>query len=285
MTYNRKRTKFNHFRTSLAAAGLATADDNALICPLCWRDTPYRDLSLEHIVPGSVGGNEVTLTCRQCNNDQGSELDYHLAQYQYVKDALRGHGRLKSKLDVNGHEMTANVEWGQGQKNFYIVDKATNPAASRGSQEQFKAGKVKKVNFTLDLGYKRNNFNTAVLRAAYLVLFKCFGYEYARHDIVQLIRRRIADLSLEHPNPASLVFEARNFAPPGELQHFVVPGNINGVEFFLVFIRLCRASRSYVGAYMPVPVARSDEFFDLMNLASEEHDGESFEIPTTAMFW
>ena len=79
MTINRKKALFDHLRKSLAAAGLATARDDSLICPLCWQETRYEDLSHEHVVPGSVGGTCNTLTCRPCNNEHGSSLDSHLS--------------------------------------------------------------------------------------------------------------------------------------------------------------------------------------------------------------
>jgi hypothetical protein len=224
------------------------------------------------------------LTCRRCNNDHGHNLDAHLIQYQRIKDAFHGDGTLKTKVNINGHEMIANLEWRDGRKNFHVVGKATNPAASDASRQEFKTGKVEKVNVTLYFEYIKDNFNAAVLRAAYLVLFKCFGYEYARHSVVETIRRRIANPSLEDPNLASLILEARNFTAPYDGQHFVVPGNVNGVEFLLVIIRIRRETTSYLGAYMPVPVDRCDEFFGLMEQAAEEHDGETLTFPTAAMF-
>lgn len=284
MGHNVKRVKFDFFRASLAAAGLSTADDNALICPLCWQETPYDDLSLEHMVPGSVGGKQTTLTCRRCNNNHGRDLDSHLTQYQRVKDAFQGHGTLKTKLSINGHEMAANLKWGDGRRSFHVVGKATNPAAAEASQDEFKAGNVEKVNFMLNFDYIENNFNTAVLRAAYLVLFKCFGYEFVRHGIVQAIRERIVNATLEHPILASLIIEARNFTPPFDDQHFVVPGDVNGVKFYLVIIRVLRKTTTYLGVYMPVPVARCDVFIDLMELTAKEHDGETLTIPSAAMF-
>lgn len=284
MTCDAKRAKFEFFRNSLAAAGIATSDDDSLICPLCWQETPYKDISLEHIVPDSVGGRQTTLTCRRCNNDHGRDLDSHLAQYQRIKDAFQGHGTLKTKLNVNGHEMIANLRWGDGQKNFHVIDKATNPVASDASQREFSDGKVSTIDFTIYLDYIKNNFQTAILRAAYLVLFKCYGYEYAHHEIVQVIRRRIADRALDHPSLASLIFEARNFTPPYDNQHYVVPGNVNGVEFFLVIIRVRRETTSYLGAYLPVPIGRCEEFFNLMELTAKEHNGETLTIPAAVMF-
>ncbi|MFC1588193.1 HNH endonuclease [Planctomycetota bacterium] len=284
MAHDAKQTMFDHYRKNLTATGISTASADSLICPLCWQETPYDDLTIEHVVPGSVGGKQTTLTCRRCNNDHGSDLDAHLAQYQRITDAFQGRDQLKTKLNINGHELVANLEWGDGHKHFHIVGKATNPAASDGLQQDFAASNVSTMNCTLFFDYIKNNFQTDVLRAAYLIIFKCFDYRYVHHEVVQAIRRRIADPSLEHPRLASLILEARNFKPPYDAQHHVVPGNVNGVEFFLVIIRVRRATTTYLGAYLPVPVDRSDEFFGLMELCAKEHNGEMLTIPTEAMF-
>jgi hypothetical protein len=284
MTTDPKRANFDHYRKSLAAAGISTTSPNALICPLCWQETAYDDLTVEHIVPASVGGRQTTLTCRRCNNDHGCNLDAHLAQHQRITDALQGHGVLKTRLNINGHELAANLEWGEGYKHFHVVGKATDPAACDASQQEFAAGRVSTMNFTLLFDYIKNNFQTAVLRGAYLALFKCFGYEYVHHDIVQVIRRRITDPSLEHPRLASLILEARNFTPPYDAQHYVVPGNVNGVAFFLVIIRVRRVTTTYLGACLPVPGDRCDEFFDLMEQCAKEHNGKTLTIPTATMF-
>ena len=284
MTTDPKRAKFEHARRSLAATEISTKQTDSLPCPLCWQETRFDRLTLEHIVPSAVGGTQTVLTCRGCNNDHGSDFDAHLAQHQSIVDAFRGHGTLRTKLNVNGHQLSANLEWGDGHKHFHVVGKATNPASSDAAEREFVSGKVFEIDLTLFFGYDKTRFQKAVLRAAYLILFKCFGYEYARHDVVQAIRRRITDPTLEHPRLASLIIEAKNFSPGNDRQHYIVPGNVNGVEFFLVIIRVRRSTTSYLGAYMPVPVARCNEFFDLMEQCAKEHNGETLTIPEGAIF-
>jgi hypothetical protein len=280
----RKLERFAFLRKSLVAAGLSTDRAESLICPLCWLETPYDQLTLDHTVPRKVGGTLETLTCVNCNNNQGSDLDSNLVQYQKVTDALQGHGTLRTRLDINGHELIANLEWGEKSKNFYVVEKATNPAACAGSRQEIVSGKVSAFNFTTFLGYSRDNFNRAVVRAAYLVLFQRFGYGYARHDTVQMIRRRIADPSLQHPQLGSLVLEARNFSAPCVSQHFFVNGNVNGVGFFLVFIRVRRKTTTYLGAYLPLPERRDGEFFDLMEQFTKANDRKTLTFPAESIF-
>src|SRR5262245_1531863 len=131
MAIGLKNELFEIGRKSLNAACLSTSSEDSLLCPLCWQETSLADLSLEHIVPGAIGGTCKTLTCRRCNNDQGAKLDSHLAGFQKTKDAFKGHGLLSAKLHVNGNLAATNLECGEGRKNFIVVGKATNPIAAK----------------------------------------------------------------------------------------------------------------------------------------------------------
>jgi hypothetical protein len=52
-------------------------------CPLCQTlftidELDTRNLTKEHVPPRSIGGREMVLTCRQCNNSAGATFDAHL---------------------------------------------------------------------------------------------------------------------------------------------------------------------------------------------------------------
>jgi hypothetical protein len=284
MTVDKKRSIFDHYRKRLAAAELTAVRDDALICPLCWEEKAYDDLCLEHFVPTSIGGRECVLTCRQCNHNHGAKLDSHLSQFQVVRDAFGGHGTIRERLRVEGDDVAVNIERKRGSTNIYVVGKASNPAKVAAIQQRFEAASVDELKLTLKFEYADKGFQKAVLRAAYLVLFKCLGYEYAGSDIAQTVRRRIYDDTLKHPLLGTLIAEFRSANFPDGEPHLVVPGNVNGVEFFLVIIRVRKATTTLLGAYLPVPRPRCDEFFALMEQASGEHHGETFSIPMESAF-
>ena len=283
-TDDKKRRIFDHYRKSLKAAGLQALSGNSVICPLCWQDADYASLSLEHIVPRKVGGKREILTCTRCNNEHGSALDSHLSQFQNVQDGFGGHGTIPAKLSAHGHTVTAKIEWGDGYKNIHIVGRASNPAEVSAIQEQFKAGNIDELNLTLPFGYIKNRFQTALLRCAYLAVFKCFGYEYAKHDVVQVIRQRICAPSLEYPRLGSLIGELRDGEIPYKDPYIIVPGNVNGVEFFLVIIQLRKETTTIHCVFMPVPVERSDEFYGIMEHCSEDYKGKMLHIPYELAF-
>lgn len=283
MANQNKQQLFDHYRKSAAAAGMSHPE-GSLTCPLCWEPTSFDTLSVEHIIPGSVGGNRVVLTCTTCNNTHGSLYDSHLSQFQKTKDGFNGHGTLPVKLEVLGKRVTANIEWGDGFKNINIVGEASNPAEVAAMQADAEAGRFGELNLTINYGYIKNRFQTGLLRCAYLSLYKCFGYEYACTEIVQVLRRRICDMNQETPRLGSLIGELRNGAVPYTDPYFIVPGNVNGVQFFMVAIRLKKQTESYHFVYMPAPSDRSDEFFEMMERCSRDNDGVTLTIPHELVF-
>jgi hypothetical protein len=276
-------TLFDHYRKSLEIAGIPAVYGDSLICPLCWKETRLDDLSIEHVVPSSIGGMATVLTCRRCNNDHGSSLDAHLAQYQTMADAFQGHGMIPTELNINGKRLVANLEWGDTSKNFHVVGKASDLRQQDLVKADFQSGKVQEVNFTIDFGYSKNRFQTALLRAAYLILFRRLGYEYVQHEIVQILRRRICEPSLEFPRLGSFTMELRNCNLPADEQHLIANGNVNGVRFFLVLVRVQKRTITHLAVFMPFPEEDSKQYFDLMERCSREYNGHSFTIPLSGL--
>lgn len=276
MNARTNRRMFEHYASSQRAAQLSTTDD-ALICPLCWQQTHFDGLSIDHVVPGAVGGKAVVLTCTRCNNEQGSSLDSHLVRFQELSDVFRGFGTLRTMLDVNGQRIAADLACGTETKNFRVVGRATDPKALQHVVRVMKAGEVSGFNVSYT-NYSKNRFHTAILRAAYLALFKCYGYEYAAAEIVQAIRRRIQDPTMAHPDLKSLIIGLESNDLPIDEPHFVVPGKVNDVEFFLVVVTVKRETVSHLGAFMPVPVNGCERFFELMDIVRREREGKPFKI-------
>src|SRR6476469_973331 len=91
-----------------------TSEVERIRCPLC---LAYFDrgaiedkrLTKEHIIPRSVGGELITITCRTCNNRHGTRLDSHLAAAAKAKDALKGHRAIRSRVEIGNSYFTAEV--------------------------------------------------------------------------------------------------------------------------------------------------------------------------------
>lgn len=60
------------------------------VCPLCravftLADLEAKLLTREHVPPASIGGREMVLTCRPCNNLAGSTFDAHLERAEALR--------------------------------------------------------------------------------------------------------------------------------------------------------------------------------------------------------
>ncbi len=257
-----KKKIFEQYRDWLVKAGIETTSQDRALCPLCWEEKEYQELSLEHIIPQSVGGNRCVLTCTQCNNEHGSKLDSHISRFQSTQDAFKGHGTIPATLDVKGKKVVANIEWGDGFKNIQIVDKASNPATISGIQDMFKNGEVSEINLNLLYGYAMKSLQEGLLRCAYLAVFKCFGYEYARQKGVQIIRRRICDPLVKCPPLDSLTGILNGDKLSWDKSHIIIPCRIDGYESFFVIIPLRQKTTTYRFVFMP----RNNNFDEFLKM-------------------
>ena len=189
----------------------------------------------------------------------------------------QANGQLETR--IGGMRLVANLDWAEGSKNFEVVGKASDLRQQDLIKADLQAGNVKEMSVTFSFGYSVNRFQTAVLRAAYLVLFRGFGYEYVQCEIVQILRRRICDTSLEFPRLGSFIMELRNCDLPADEQHLIANGDVNGVKFFLVLLRAQKHTVTNLGVFMPFPKEDSREYFDLMEQCSREFHGQRLTIP------
>lgn len=280
-----KREKFDYLREDAITSGLEIVTDDGLICPLCWKEVPYARLTEEHIVPENVGGHEWTLTCKGCNNTTGSTLDSHLKHFQDAIDGARGRSPLDITLDIEGHKLRAELILGSDCREFRVIDRASNPIAIEGSKKAWESGLVKSINFEINLKYRKNNFRTATVRAAYLAMFHRFGYEYAIDPDVRIMRERIANWRIDDPKLSTLTFEIREFSAPFDRQHIIVPAIFQDVRFFIVVIRLSCETVTHVGVVMPCPTPEGAGLFEKMEQWANDFAGFRLKIPANATFF
>ena len=156
---------------------------DAYICPLCQHvyAIAHDALTLEHVPPESVGGKPILVTCRACNNTQGTDLDVY----------------LMNELEIDGYYMLdygATFSKSDGFK-FMISPDNNNPLQfeefikeARNTQEGYQ---IKlKANIT---NRKRNVdlANIALLKSAYLMTFQKLGYMYVLNPCTNKVREQI----------------------------------------------------------------------------------------------
>ncbi len=168
-----------------------------VLCPLCmkaYRRDEVGALSRDHIIPRSLGGKVVTLTCKTpCNNDQGHQMESHLVEFMKAEDAFEARsGSLRGRVSVEGIQvpMDFHPKTGLAGDPNLIRVRNFDPAALANLRADMAAG-VKKLSLTLSLGYVPSRLRLAIARVAYLSLFQTFGYRYILSGAAQEIRKRL----------------------------------------------------------------------------------------------
>jgi len=233
---------------------------NHFCCPLCLRvfgreSLPSRgrngSISLEHIIPGSVGGHIITLTCRQCNNQHGTDLDAHIAARFKAEDAFAGRldEPLKGKISITSGEMSVDVYWGQDNVEMRGVAKASNPAKwMRLLSEMNVASAGTEIHLNIPLGYKAINAQLAILRMAYLLMFRQFGYGYILHPNLTEVREQINDYEADKIVSKSLIsLNSR----PQEYAAVTVLTVPHELRCFFVMFDLSSGIDRFIGVIMP----------------------------------
>lgn len=95
------------------------------MCPLCMKSfEDVTELTEEDVPQKSLGGKRITLTCKQCNNTCGSDIDIHLlglikgiVQQAFIPGSdrkvsvLNGEKRLNATLEVkDNRELLLNID-------------------------------------------------------------------------------------------------------------------------------------------------------------------------------
>lgn len=169
------------------------------ICPLCLAYFTRNDidgLRLEHIPPKSVGGTDgnAIITCETCNNNAGSSIEADLANRLLFQGISRGIPGLKMKVSSHFHigdekyKHKHTLETNEDGLLLYGDKEHTNP-------DVFEAISNKPFD---SISYPENINRMAhkpaviaMLKSAYLKMFKVFGYASIASPPMQKIREQI----------------------------------------------------------------------------------------------
>ncbi len=198
---NRRLNKlFNRFSTNLQFYRPELGD--VVVCPLCLRvfdrnEIETGNLTVEHVIPSKIGGRMTTITCKTCNNIDGSKLDSQLPKRFNAEDIMTGKldRSLQGRISVGSYEQTADVSlFKNGEFSVKIIGlpKQSDPKQIDGIIESIKGGE-REIKFDFNFGYRPYLSNVAIIRACYLMMFRYFGYGYILlsylDDVRKLIRR------------------------------------------------------------------------------------------------
>jgi HNH endonuclease len=282
MNQDAKRRKiYTHLRHDLESSGLPVTGSDSLVCPLCWSNVAFESLTLEHVIPKSLGGRRETLTCRNCNESNGRELDNHLVGYQRHSEAWAGHGELKMDLDVNGHRVAARMTCDRAKPStdFRVIGPASDPLEIDATQKDF-AGGAREFTATFSMGYNERRRQLAILKAGYLALFHRFGYRLIARPGLQHLRKIIAGRQESEPDLSGTSGEAQlSVEFPGKQVIYMVANIDEKLAAWIIF--RCRL-RTTVHRFVILPIDETSSDFYMHLAQNARMQGQtSFKITAT----
>lgn len=180
-------------------------------CPLCLQTfavTPG-ELTIEHAPPSKLGGKPAALTCKKCNNEQGSILESRLIEYYRIQESLTGNRALFTDATMQFDDLPAvriQLNFFENNWNVVPVTKASNPNTIDAISRSFSQG-IGPSRFKLQ--FRQPGLRTvriALIRAAYLIAFGQLGYGFAVNPGLNYVRNLFRTPDDESLYPHGVIF-------------------------------------------------------------------------------
>jgi hypothetical protein len=226
-------------------------DEDWYLCPLCLdvlltvEEFDTEQLSVEHVPPEALGGNELVLTCKRCNNDAGHRFDAEARKQQRLRQFLSGHSQQPETARFTVGDVTTKVEMDVvGQTGMFLVGvpKINNPADLERMEEHMRMlSETQSTDFrftvTPQLRYFPDRARVSWIRTAYLAAFALFGWKYILQPALQPIREQLMNpstitlplLSMYDPNGDPARHEIWAIKQPTEHRSLLVISGQQGV--------------------------------------------------------
>ena len=238
------------------------------MCPICLRffartENLTKCVSIEHIVPDALGGRVTTLTCRRCNNTAGTQLDSHLVRRVSVE------GRSKpilADVEFRGTKFRGEVHLPESASDsfrIYGIPKQSDPREIDRFFSLLDEGiwDGQELQLHLEGGYVPVRSAVALLRSAYLLMFRLFGYRYVCDRSAVAIRESISQPTMETDGLKSISWRV-DYSPPSEMGVSIVT-QPREFRSFIVFLTLDRSQNHVSAIALPPPNAGSEFFHTL----------------------
>lgn len=252
--------------------------EEIFVCPLCFRGFSEEAidadlLSIEHIVPSSVGGTLETLTCKECNNKTGSSLDAHLQRRISSEDTIRGLTEeiLRGTVKIGEGQFTADIKLSQERVEIAAIPSYSNPSGLDKAIMEIETG-ASSMNLKVNLGFTRTASSAAIVRSAYLTMFHHFGYGYIKFDCLDRLRYFILN---PHDDPTLSQLVITLPSVPLKPIFVSVLHRPQELQCFFVALDLSSKVERFLGVMLPGLHEQSNRLYDLgnqMNIANTECD-------------
>jgi hypothetical protein len=236
-------------------------------CPICLRlfdrgALEASEVTEEHVVPSSLGGRIVTLTCRECNSTAGSTLESQLVRRLERDDFLAGVRTrpLPGRVSVGEGEIAGEVYMYPDRIELHGMPSISSPKRHGAAVSILRSGVMpEEVGLSLRWECKGLSSWIAVLRMGYLLAFYNFGYAYIMHPNLQQVRDQIR-------NPEQQVIPTEVIGLLGEWPHaanqLVLVYAPSQLRCFYAVLRLSTEVVRHMGVVLPGLDGESREIYN-----------------------
>ena len=236
--------------------------DAEFICPICLQEFTHKDiykLSKEDAPLASLGGKQICVTCKDCNNRCGHEIDVYLSNYvDYIErskmySGTSGKIAIKFKSDeVFGQlKMSGN---GRGTVRVPMTDKGNNPDKAKDFTSTTRKDDYLWIR---NVYYVQDTFKAqvAMLKTAYIILYANLGYSFILDKSYDTVREQIlnADKQVISKIWARMI--------QIQLSDGIYTIEEAGCKGYYVIYTLQKSTKHRVMVYLPFPAVQYSSIF------------------------
>lgn len=168
------------------------------VCPFClqsFTSVQLDKLSEEHAPQNALGGRKIAITCRECNNGYGENIDADLTTFVKRYEFEKGvHGaEVEFEIESGLHGLLSNNN--DGTVLFRINCKKCNPQKAKQFLTNTDVGTVMDGVKKHPDKYRAEAAAAGLYKSAYIILFKYTGYNFLLNGHYKPLRDKI-----KHPN-------------------------------------------------------------------------------------
>lgn len=289
----KRRQLFNRFSNQLLLLkehGLIQIDfqnPDPYLCPICLKEFSSANLedngtldflTLEDAPPLSLGGSKVALTCKRCNSECGSNVDFHLKELVTEVDNsyfYKGSAQRRT-IDFEGKKMPLDIAVDEaGVIRAYHRLRNNNPTLL----EKFIHGITNQTFYqilNLDPPPSRVNqrkVTIALLKANYILTFARFGYIFLLDPVYQTLRDQLRNPE-EDIFPYSVCIQAQ-FPIESVGTYYVDNPGLESI--FNIFKLQTKYSETIFCGFMNLPTSTFQEYAERIEIQKDKDSIIDFE--------
>jgi len=169
------------------------------------------------------------------------------------------------RVEAGNGEIGASIDLKEGKVLIAGRKDHSNPELRRKFDRYSQSVRGKKewqFRFHVRFKYSHSRFLVAILRAAYLIMFHYFGYEYIFSPSLEQVRQQINNPNGSELAKYAVLKPSKNIPPPDYVERGVsIVTSPPELRSFLVTLVLNRKNPQYCGVLMPGPSEKGAQVY------------------------